>query len=227
MKPPDESRTGDARWTALFDRIALFLTLAAFVLREWNSSATAGTGLNLFIHLLFWIALTLWFAGRATGGGGTWRFSGFEFAFLAFAAFSLISVLRARFKLAALDHALAFLSLALFFVLCVHVLGKRTLLSLLLATLFAVSVDALIQYFVLFPMIQPQAQSASIEMARRIKTNEAFARFIGPNQLAAFLAMLLPLLAGSMIDAKEYRLRGAALALGLVALALTGSLGGW
>ena len=61
--------TGDARWSALFDRLALFLTVVAFLLREWKSSSIAGPGLNLFIHLLFWIALTLWFAGRATGGG--------------------------------------------------------------------------------------------------------------------------------------------------------------
>ncbi|RPH38619.1 MAG: O-antigen ligase domain-containing protein, partial [Planctomycetota bacterium] len=35
------------------------------------------------------------------------------------------------------------------------------------------------------------------------------------------------LLAGTMMDGREYRLRGAALAVGLVALGLTGSLGGW
>src|SRR6185503_14062362 len=154
--------TGDARWTALFDRLALFLTITGFLLREWISSAGAGPGVNLFIHLLFWVALTLWFAGRATAAGGTWRFTGFEFAFLAFAAVSLTSVLRASFKLTALDHALAFLSLALFFVLCTHVLGRRTLLSMLLATVFAVSVYALVQRFVLFPMIQSAAPSAPI-----------------------------------------------------------------
>src|SRR5215831_13823769 len=117
--------TGEGRWTALFDRLALFLTLLGFLLREWESPSIAGVGLNLFIHLLFWVALTLWFAGRATGGGGIYRFSGFEFAFLALAGASLLSVLRATFKLTALDHALTFLSLGLFFVLCAQVLGSR------------------------------------------------------------------------------------------------------
>lgn len=220
--------TGDARWTALFDRIALFLTLIAFLLREWNSVALSGPGHNLFYHLLFWVALTLWFAGRATAGGGAYRFSGLEYGFLALSIASLVSALRASYKLTALDHAFAFLSLAFFSLLCIQLLGRTTLLAVLLATLFAASLYALIQYLFLFPMIQPAAQATeSIELARRIRTNQVFGSFIGPNQLAGFLALLIPLLVGSMIDAREYRLRGVALAFALAALALTGSKGGW
>jgi len=220
--------TDDARWTALFDRIALFLTLLAFLLRLGLPNSTSGVGLNLFLHLLFWIALTLWFAGRALGGGGVYRFTGFEFAFLAFAVAGLISVLRASYKLTALDHAFTFLSLSLFFILCVQVLGKRLLLGMLLATMFTLSVYALLQYFVLFPQLQKEVKLIeSIELARRIQTNEVFATLSGPNQLAGFLALLLPLAAGYLIDSRRYVLGGATLALGLVALGLTGSLGGW
>ena len=219
--------TDDARWTSIFDRIALFLTMLGFLLREWTPGSTAGAGLNLFIHLLFWVALTLWFAGRATASGAEYRFTGFEFAFLAFAIVALVSVLSASFRLAALDQALTWLSFALFFVLCVQLVGRRLLLSTLLATLVALSVYALIQKLVLFPMIQPVASTSSAEMARRILTNEPFATFVGPNQLAGFLALLLPVLAGSLIDTRDYKIRGAALALGLTALILTGSLGGW
>jgi O-antigen ligase len=219
--------TGDARWKALFERIALFLTVLAFLMREGVPGATAGPGLNLFIHLLFWVALTLWFAGRAVGGGGSYRFTGFEFGFLGFTVFSLVSVLRASYKLTALDHALATLSLAFFFILAIQLLGARMLLSCLLATLLTLSIYALVQYFVLFPQLQRLAQTAdSIEMARRIRTNEVFATFGGPNQWAAVLALLLPLAAGSMIDTREFRLRGAVLVLGLWALTLTGSKGG-
>src|SRR5262245_33231001 len=104
--------SGEARWTTLFDRLALFLTLFAFLLRIGVPSAGAGPGRNLFIHLIFWVALTLWFAGRGLGKGGTYRFTGLEYPFLAFSAVSLISVLRASFKLPALEHAFTFLSLA-------------------------------------------------------------------------------------------------------------------
>jgi O-antigen ligase len=228
LKPPDEGMTGDARWTALFDRIALFLTLLAFLLRIGVPNATAGTGLNLFIHLMIWVALTLWFAGRALGQGGAYRFTSMEFPFLAFNVFGLVSVLRASFKLPALDHAFTFLSLMLFFILCVQVLGKQQLLFLLLATLFTLSVYALVQRFMLFPMLEGVARTTdSSELAQRIRSREVFASLGGPNQFAGFLALLLPLLAGSMIDTREFRLRGAALAVGLVAIVLTGSLGGW
>ena len=220
--------TDDTRWTALFDRIALFLTLVAFLLRLGLPNSTAGFGLNLFIHLLFWVALTLWFAGRGLGKGGLYRFTGFEFPFLAFAVLSLVSVLRAGFKLTAIEHAFAFLSLALFFILAVQVLGKEQLRAILLATLFTLAVYALIQYFVLFPQLQKAAETtSSVEFARRIRSNRVFSTLAGPNQCAGFLALLLPLAAGSLIDSRKYYLRGATILLGLVALALTGSLGGW
>ena len=219
--------TGDARWTAIFDRIALFLTLLGFLLREWTPGPTAGAGLNLFIHLLFWIALTLWFAGRATASGADYRFTGFEFAFLAFSVIALLSVQRASFRLAALDQALTWLSFTLFFVLCVQLVGRGLLLSILFATLFTLSLYALIQKVVIFPILQPVAATSSVEMSRRILTNEPFATFIGPNQLACFLVLLLPILFGSMMDARDFKIRPVGLALGLIALALTGSLGGW
>jgi O-antigen ligase len=219
--------TDDARWTALFDRLALFLTLLAFLLRLGLPNAPDGYGLTLFLHLLFWIALTLWFAGRALGSGGLYRFTGFEIVFLAFAVMSLISVQRASFKLTALEHAFAFLSLSLFFILAVQVLGREQLVAALLATLFAISAYAIVQDVVLFPRLESVARATeSVELARRIRSNRAFATLSGPNQLAAVLVLLVPLATGSLLDARRYYLRGAAIALGLVALALTRSLGG-
>jgi O-antigen ligase len=209
------------------DRLALFLTILGFLLREGVSGADAGSGLNLFIHLLFWIALTVWFAGRAVAGGALYCFTGFEFAFLAFAGISLISVERASFKLPALDHAMAYFSYALFFMLCVNVVGKQRLLALLLSTFSMIALYALVQYFVIFPELQSAADGTdSVELARRIRTNEVFSTFLGPNQLAGFLALLLPIIAGAFLDERR-PLRALSLLLGLVTMALTGSLGGW
>ncbi|HLY75825.1 MAG TPA: O-antigen ligase family protein, partial [Planctomycetota bacterium] len=219
--------TPDARWTAIFDRIALFLTLLGFLLREGMPGTTTGPGFNLFIHLLFWIALTLWFAGRATASGADYRFTGFEFAFLAFAVAGLVSLQRASFRLGALDQAFTWLSFALFFVLSVQLVGRDLLQSTLFATVITLSLYALIQKLILFPMIQPVAATSSVEMSRRILTNEPFATFIGPNQLAGYLVLLLPVLFGSMVDTRDFKIRAAGLGLGLVALVLTGSLGGW
>lgn len=218
--------TRDERWTAIFDGIALFLTLLGFLLREWTPGTTAGPGLNLFIHLLFWVALTLWFAGRATASGAVYRFTGFEFAFLAFAIVALVSVQRASYRLAALDLAMTWLSDALFFVLCVQLVGRRLLLSIILATVFTIALYALLQKAVLFPMIQPAAETQTVELARRIRTNEPFGTFIGPNQLAGFLVLTLPVLFGSMMDTRDFKVRLTGLGVGLLALALTESKGG-
>jgi len=94
-----------------------------------------------------------------------------------------------------------------------------------LATVVALSVYALVQFFILFPAIQTEAQTTeSVEMARRIRTNEVFATLGGPNQLAGFLVPLLPVLIGSMMDARDFKIRPVGLGLGLIALAVASML---
>ena len=104
----------------VLDRTALFLTAAAIVLRWLVVGSASGPGLNLTLHLLFWIALGIWFAARAVEGGAVYRFTGMEFALLAFLIACLVSVQRASFSLPALDQAFSFLSYALLFVLVVR-----------------------------------------------------------------------------------------------------------
>ncbi len=215
----------ESRLVLLLDRLAFFLAALGVVMRWTVHAATAGEGTNLFVHLVFWVALAAWFAGRALVGGATYRFTGLEFAFLAFTIVSLVSVLRASYRLPAMEHALRDLSFALLFVLAVNALGARTLLSLLLPALAALSVYALLQVFLLFPQVD--ASKLPVEMARRAGTHEPWATFIGPNQLAGFLALLLPVLAGYGRDSRVRWPAGVALGLGLVAIGLTGSLGAW
>jgi O-antigen ligase len=217
--------TPESRLVPLLDRLALFLGVLGALLHWTVHATTAGSGMNAFLQLLFWVALALWFAARALSGGASWKFTGFEYAFLAFAIVSLVSVLRASYRLPALEHAFRDLSLALLFLLAVQCFGTRTLLALLLPTLAALSVYAIFQAIVLTPRID--TSGFDLEGVRRTRSHEPWSTFIGPNQLAGFLVLLLPLLGGFLRDSQVRWPAGAALALGLVALGLTGSAGGW
>ncbi len=226
-KPPEH------RLTPLLGRLALFLAVLGITLR-WAAAAGAGTGLDLFIHLLFWIAPALWAAGRALAGGATVRGTGAWLALAAFAAATLASCLRASYLLAALNQAMAVLSFALLFVLVPNLLGARGLLTLLVPTALALGACSILQYFT-FPRLAAEHDPAvfgpmTVELERRIRTREVFATFTGPNQFAGFLALAIPIVAGVLLDAGRPKVR-AALAGGLalcgLALAWTGSLGGW
>jgi O-antigen ligase/tetratricopeptide (TPR) repeat protein len=215
------------------DRVAAALAALALMLRVWIPAPSAGSGLNLLLHALPPAGLACWAASRALARTGAWRATPLDLPLLALALLALGSVVRASYALAAFDAALAYAGLATLAVLLVQTLGRRGLLDLLLAVLASVVVYALVQRFVLFPALQGEADAqASVELARRIRNAEVFATFGGPNQLAGALALLLPLLAGSIFDVpgedrRGRALRAALLGLGMLAIVFTGSLGGW
>lgn len=214
------------------DRTALFLTASSITLRWLAIGSTAGPGLNLILNLFLWAALGLWFLSRALSGGAVYRFSGMEFALLAFVIACLVSTLRASFMLAALDQAFSMLSYALLFVLGVQILGRRGILALLVPTALGLSIYALIQYWVYFKiLLDGPMEEFPEELARRIQSREVFATFIGPNQFAAFLVLSLAVIAGRFLDSdrKGNRavLEGVTALLALTALVMTGSMGGW
>ncbi len=220
------------RWASVLERAALGLALAGAVLRWGVSGVHAGTGLNLFIHMLPVLGLAAWFGARGMAGGSPWRFSGVEFAVLALTLVHVLSVTRASHRLAALEGAVGHLAGGLFLVLAVQALGRDGLRSLLLAGLFAAVVLALAQYAVLFPATTERVARELTELRHRHATREPFAAFTGPNQLAAFLVLTLPLALGAAIDARSrgllaYAAPALALGLGALVLVLTGSLGGW
>ena len=116
--------------------------------------------------------------------------------------------------------------------IALNVIGRSTILSLVAPTIFAFSIYAAIQYFILFPMSEEEYQGASVEFVWRLQARQPMATFIGPNQLAAFLTLTLPLLLGSAIDGrggtqKAALVRITALIAGFICLLSTGSLGGW
>ena len=108
MPTPPESRVAP-----LLDRTAFLLAATSLALRWLAIGSMAGPGLNLFLNLLIWVSLGLWFLSRALSGGALYRFTGMEFALLAFVIICLVSALRASFQLVALDQAFSMLSYAL------------------------------------------------------------------------------------------------------------------
>lgn len=223
----------ESPWPRWLDGAALFLGAFGALLRFWVSGPTAEPGFNLFIHLLFWLALGLWFASRALSGGFTYRLTGVEIPLAAFLILSFVSTLHADYKLASLDLAGAYLSFAVLFVLVSHALGWSGILSLLVPTLAALAAYGILQKLFLIPYVAglPEAVSRaaqSEDFAQRIARREVWATLVYPNSFAGFLVLLLPAALGLAIDrrGKAAAVFGGAFALGLLALAFTGSLGG-
>ncbi len=210
------------------DRLAATIAALGLLLRLWVPAPSAGTGVNLFLNLLPFAGLACWTASRALAGGGRVRFTTFEGPLLALALLGAGSVLNASYRLPALEAALGYASLGALVFLLAQTFERRGVLELLLPALAAILACALLQRLVLFPLLEAEAaRTSSVELARRIRTNEVFGTFGGPNQLAGFLALTLPIVAGSLLDDPRGRaVRAVLLLLGLVVLALTGSLGG-
>jgi O-antigen ligase len=214
------------------ERGALVAAIAGAALRWGVSGGTAGTGLNLFIHMLPIVALAVWFAARGLAGGAAWRFSGIEIVVPALTIVEVVSAFRASHRLPGLELAVGHLAYGLFAIFALQALGRPGLSRLLLTGAFTAGVLALAQVLYAFPASADRVASESIELRNRHATGEPFAGFVGPNQLAAFLVLTLPLALGAAVDGRSRGIRGmsvpaAAFAIGSVALVLTGSLGGW
>jgi O-antigen ligase len=225
------------RSTSLLDRTALVLAALGLILRVAVSGAIAGTGLNLMIHLLFWLAFAVTFLAHTFRGGGTWLLTGIEFPLLAFSIFILASTLGASHLLPSLERAFGFLSLALLLVCAIQSFRKADMVSAFLALLSLLALYAFAQYFFYFPRLLDDYDPRFFgpltrDLEARIRGREIFATFLGPNQFAGFLALTIPLAVGAALDVRRSGPRAwapwaAGAALGLLALARTGSLGAW
>src|SRR5262245_19713791 len=113
------------------DSLALGLLLAQLLLRIFVSSGAAAWGTNLLIHALIWPAAVVWCLARFLEGRFPLRLSGLEIPLGAWSALCVLSILRASYKLPAIDAAAAFVSIALIVPGCVHAFGpeRRGLLA--------------------------------------------------------------------------------------------------
>lgn len=220
-----------SRTAGLLDGGAALAAVAAVVLR-WLSAGAVETGTHLLVDLPVWIALAAWLAARALRREGSWKFTGTEFGLIAFVIAAFLSALRASFRTAAAEQAMGFLAGALLFVLAVQAAGRGPLLRAFSSTAFALGVYALIQHFVIFPQTRAEYGALPVDLSRRLEAGEVMATFFYPNTFGGYLALVLPLLAGTLLDSlregpRRYLPAAAALAAAAGAMLLTGSGGAW
>ncbi len=229
MSAPTE-RSGASRFGAL----ALFLLGTAFLLRLWVPGGAAGAGTNAFIHVLFLAGALVGLLSLLRRPVVEAHFSGAEIPLAIFVLLGAFSVTWASYKFPALQSALAYGAFALFSFAILNAFRTRPhlLFSLLFGFLFVLSLYCLLQKFVLLPEARaagaadPRFQGS--EMAARLASDEVFGTFLYPNSLAGFLVLVLPILAGSILDRKKGRIPEILLLLlGGTVLFLTGSKGGW
>lgn len=217
------------------------------VLRLITGGESTPDGVNVFIHLLIWIAALLWLLSQALKPSWTFRLTGVELFLVGFAALSLVSFLNASYKLPALIQCFAFASFALMFVIVVQHASESTsrgLITLIGATVLVISVYGILQrLFLLEEMRHIDFSKTGLpeesreEWTWRVSGNEIFSTFHSSNTLAGFLVMTIPLILGWIMDSwkamKQPGAFGASLfswaLLSCAALAFfwTGSLGGW
>jgi len=215
----------------LLDRLPPVLLAAGITLR-WLTAGETAAGTHLLVDLFVWTALAARLASGALRGGIPWRCTGAEFGLIALVLAGLVSLLRASCTFVAVDPALSFLYGALLYTLTLQTPGPVSLLRLVSSSAFALGVYALIQFFILFPQTRAEFPRLPVDVARRLEAREVMATFFYPNTFGGYLAFVLPLLAGLLLDSRTAGLRGlvptaAAAATGLAAMAMTGSAGAW
>lgn len=216
---------------------AVAITVAALVLRWCVSGGQASAGINFFVHAIVLSAALVWLAAGAVRGTWTFRSAGPAVPLAIFGVLAIVSILRASYKLPALEHAFAYVSLGVLYLLVLNLFGTRRhlLLTMILGFVAVVCVYSLLQYFVIFDEVRKSAEGQAFaargdEFSARLMGNEVWGTFFYANSLAGFLALALPILAGLIVDLRERISRIFAIAIGALAvgaLYLTGSKGGW
>jgi len=229
------------------DQLSLGLLFTHLLLRVTVAAVDPVWGTNLLIHGLVWPAAAMWCLARLLEGRTPLRLTGLEIPIVAWGVLCVVSIQRSTYKLAAIDTAVAFATLAALVPIIVHVAGpgaRRLLTTFFHATTAGIAVYAVLQVLVFLPMLRssPDAQQFIArlgdernEFVTRLMGNQPWGTFISPNSLAGFLVLALPFAAGSIADAWRAKerpmvlitVRAITVVAGIVALVMTGSKGAW
>lgn len=224
----------------LLETIAAVLLLSQAVMRLLIADVDPGN--DFFVSGLVWLAAGVYFTARGLGGDGTFRFSGVELPLMFFCMLGLLAAREAPYPFGAQRIVWTWVSNALLFVVLVdwmHRRGVARLWTAVSATAFVVMIYGVLQSVALLPSLMQRELVYAPEGVRAFGgSGQPFGTMVGSNTLAGFIAVLLPMAIGSLLDARALAggrpfwmspnavLRGAFVILSVLVLMLTESRGG-
>lgn len=187
----------------LLETVAVVLLGAQVTLRLLIAGGI-DPGLDYLLGALVWMGAGVYFLARALGGDGTMRFSGLELPLLGLVFLALMSVLDASYRWSAQQLAFAWVTHALLLIVLtdlVHRRGAGFLVTVLSATGLVILIYAVIQHLALLQWMVDNLKLPE-RVHGRARTLDPFGTFVQSNALAGFIAIVLPVVVGSVIDAR-------------------------
>ncbi len=245
---PEESK----RSTVILLDISLALLVVFLVSRLLVSGLVQEStmpSINKVIELFAALSLMFWILGSLAEKKFRFLKTGILIPVLIFMVTTVFSMAQASYPFSAAQTAASWIVHICAFFVVVHLSADRRRFRVILATVAAtaivVAVLALYQYFYEFELMKEYyrdnyykiavQEDMRQDMNVRVNLDEAMGTFIQSNVFAGYLLMVVPLLAFAAWGALRAKRREASYAgvvtagaaIGLVALYLTGSKGGW
>ena len=174
--------------------------------------------LRLIIHMFFFLAGALWLVAAAMEGRLQLRRAGIGPWFALFAASVLVSVANAWYRHPALLTAFLWLSnmcaFVLLFNLCATRKKRHLVLAVICASTLVVALHGIRQHEIEMPEALQRFKTDQTDVLKslnlppdmaydlrgRLESMRVFSTFIIPNSFAGFLALVLPAMAGLLLD---------------------------
>ena len=236
-EPAVESRS---EFGPLLESIAAALLLVQVVLRLLISDVEAGN--DFLLAGLVWLAAGVYFTARGLGGDGTFRFSGLELPMVFFCILGLLAAGEAPYGFGAQRIVVTWVSNVLLCVTLVdwmHRRGTARVWTAVSATAFVLLIYGVLQNVAILPsLVKNELAGAGERMQAYGRSGQPFGSMVSSNTFAGFIAVILPMAIGSILDARTLAgrrpfwmspnavLRGMFVVLAIVVLAMTESRGG-